>query len=157
MGSKRRTQHKRGTQWMCVEWMDGGSPFLHSPPGPLESVCAGWARRGELGGGPGLPRPNTDMSLASCFPLYHKPVLDGDWGQNQSAEKDQYPGATDLASGMGFSWTNDNIYAVLSSKESAQNGENKAQAPWVRMYCNVCNGQSGHKYRHYPRLAGLGQ
>lgn len=150
MGSKRRTQHREALSDCVLSGRVEAALSYIAPPGPLESVCAGWAR-------PGLPRPNTDMSQAPWFPLYHGPVLDGGWGQNESAEKDQYPGATDLASGMGFSWTNDNIYAVLSSREWAQNGESKAQAPWVRMYCNVCNGQSGHKYRHYPRVAGLGQ
>lgn len=50
-------------------------------------------------------------------------------GQNQSAEKDKYPRATDWAPGLGFSWASDNIYAVLSSKEWAQDGENKDQVP----------------------------
>lgn len=44
-------------------------------------------------------------------------------GQGQSAEQDKYPGAANLASGVGFSGTSDNVYAVLSSKGWAHNGE----------------------------------
>lgn len=61
------------------------------------------------------PRPDTDMSHGHSTPP--GPVLEKDLGQNQSAEQDKYPGATNLASGMSISWTSDGFCAVLSSKD----------------------------------------
>lgn len=74
-----------------------------------------------MGGRPRLSRLDTGMShMHSTQP---GAVLETDLGQNQSAEQDKYPGAAHLASGMGFSGTSDNVYAVLSSKEWAHNGK----------------------------------
>lgn len=139
--SEKRTQHKIGTQWICVEWVDGGSTFSYST----------WRVFVEEGQGEESwegPRSDTDLSHALCISLYQAPVLEENLGQNQSAEKDKHPRATDWASGLGFSWTSDNIYAALSSKEWAQDGENKDQVPWVHMERNMCTGWSGHKCRH---------
>lgn len=58
-----------------------------------------------------------------CMPLSRELVLEEDLGLNQPAEQDLHSGATNPASGMGFSWTSDSLCAVLSSKEWAQNGE----------------------------------
>lgn len=118
---------------MCVERVDGGSTFPYST----------WRVFVEEGQGEESwegPRSDTDSSHALCISLYQGPVLEENLGQNQSAEKDKYPRPTDWASGLGFSWTSDNIYAVLSSKEWAQDGENKDQVPRVHMERNVCTG-----------------